>query len=539
MEFIVFDTEDDSRELMSSGKSGFDKRVTQIAAMASDGSKFYNTGNVGEFLSWLRNRKEKRIFAHNVQYDLGNLFGKNLDVLNVTMVGGRLIKADWGGQLFVDSFNLWPMSAKELGKAFGKKKLEFDSMSKEYVFRDVEIIFDAVSMTVDFCKEMGVDHIPTTLGGLCVATWKAMGGINCHDSNELSKKAYYGGRVELFKAHDESGKVAYTDINSLYPSCMLNEFPGPMEDTGTDLARFGIADVTIKLPKTDIGVLPWRDKEGRIVYGYGKIRGVWTALEIRAAVERGAIIEAVHEAIGTDDGFRCYSEFVRTCYDKRLNAESKAEKLMFKLLLNNLYGRLGTGGVIGRSVFRTEKTEEEGTPYGEKVMVELQMPLAKETNWAHAAYVTSYGRLALLQYLEKVGTEKLIYCDTDSVIFDCEEGFLPFETGMELGKMKIEKTDTGEDFWPGCETWAPKMYRAGEVWKAKGVPKQLAKEFILNGRASFDLPFKFREAVRFYDRGNRRQLSVWRTVEKTVSSNYDRKNFSNNRFFPCDLTNWE
>lgn len=137
------------------------------------------------------------------------------------------------------------------------------------------------------------------------------------------------------------------------------------------------------------------------------------------------------------------------------------------------------------------------------------------------------GRIALLEYLEKIGADKMIYCDTDSTIFDCPGRAIPFEVGNELGSMKLESWETS------CETYAPKMYKAGTKYKAKGVPQRLAETFIATGRAEFDLPFKLREAIRFYDRQNKRRLSVWRTVTKEIRQTYDRKNFANNRFTPC------
>lgn len=90
-------------------------------------------------------------------------------------------------------------------------------------------------------------------------------------------------------------------------------------------------------------------------------------------------------------------------------------------------------------------------------------------------------------------------------------------------------------WWPACQTFAPKMYSVGSEYKAKGVPKRLAQTFIETGRAEFDLPFKMREAIRFYDRKNIRKLSVWRTVSKEKRSDYDRKRLVGNRYFPCKV----
>lgn len=574
--FICFDTEDNSKELLEAGRSGFEKQMTQIAAISQGGKRFYwSLDNCAEsvitgarskrkvepstpagylleevgrvcFLKWLARQPERFLYAHNVQYDLGNLFGKKLDDLDVTLVGGRLIKAAWGKKLFADSFNIWPMAVKKLAPAFGLEKLEFDSASREYVFRDVEIIYEAMSFAWDLAEKIGLPALPITLGGFCVKAWRQWGGENCHDCLEMARLALYGGRVELFKLHSDSNAVCYVDINSLYPFVMLREFPGPLSDWGSKLAPHGFADITVSVPKCTIAPLPFRDDEGRIMYPTGQFRGVWTMPEIQNAVSQGARIVKVHRCYGTTETMTPYRDFVQRLYAARLESKSEAERLFFKLLMNNLYGRLGTQGVIARSVWQNERNRFEGVPYGEKVLVKYQMPLGEETNWVHAAYVTAYGRLELQKYLRLLGPERMIYCDTDSCIFDCVDAMrapdmgsqwiLPpwyFQTGRELGEMKIE------GWWDAAEAFAPKTYnvkrgKAG-MYKSKGVPKRLAREFQETGHVHFDLPFKFREAISFYDRKNAKRLSVWRTVEKFKRSGYDRKILKDNRFSPCNI----
>lgn len=559
MNFICFDTEDNSKELMQAGKSGFEKKVTQIAAITAEGAKYYNKGDVKAFLKYLQRTKEKYIYSLNIQYELGNLFGDELDKLDVVMVGGRTIRATWGNKIFVDVFNIWPMSVKKLGEAFGLKKLETDNMAedKEYVFRDVEIIRQAMLFAWQFVDSLGLEYLPATLGGLCVKVWKHWGGENCHDSTELSREAYYGGRVELFRDCDVSGEIAWTDINSLYPFVMQNKFPAMLEDWGTKLPDYGIATVTMKQPQSDLVTLPFRNAKGRILYPWGKFKGTWTIAEINEAVRNGATIDKVHTCMGTNDYMIPYSTFVNRLYNARLASKSEAERLFYKLLMNNLYGRLGTSGTIGRSVWQTDRNKFDGVPYGEKVLVNYSMPLSEETNWAHAAYVTAYGRIDLLGYMQKIGAPNLIYIDTDSNIFDCpglrvSRDAIPFKTGNKLGEMKVEQRCSvcqqkyvGEtckehngvalDWWNGCETYAPKLYKVNKIFKAKGVPVKHAEQFIRKGHAEFDLPFKMREAIRFFDRKNARKLSVWRNVQKWRREKYDRKNLVDGRFFPCKV----
>lgn len=555
--FLVFDTEDDSKELMQAGKSGFDKRVTQIAAITAEGKRYYNKGDIAAFKTWLIRQPEKFIYSLNIQYDLGNLFADELDKLDVVMVGGRTIRATWGKKVFVDVFNIWPMSVKKLGEAFGLKKLETDDMAndKEYVYRDCEIIRQAMLFAWRFVSGMGLSYLPATLGGLCVKLWKHWGGENVHDTSELSREALFGGRVELFRQHDLSGEIAWTDINSLYPFVMQNKFPGVLEACGTQLKDYGIATVTISQPETEIVTLPFRNASGRILYPWGKFKGTWTIAEINEAVANGATIDKVWEVMGTNDYIIPYSTFVNRNYNLRLESTSEAERLFYKLLMNNLYGRLGTSGVIGRSVWQNERNKFDGVPYGDKVLVNYSMPLSEETNWAHAAYVTAYGRIETGRYARKIGARAMIYMDTDSTIFDCPglsrgREAIPFATGSKLGEMKIEqrcgicqekyvgetcKTHNGfpVDHWQACETFAPKLYQVDNIWKAKGVPVKHAQKFIKTGHAEFDLPFKMREAIRFYDRQNSRKLSVWRNVSKFKRTPYDRKKLVDGQFFPC------
>jgi hypothetical protein len=237
-----------------------------------------------------------------------------------------------------------------------------------------------------------------------------------------------------------------------------------------------------------------------------------------------------------------YKDFVDKLYAARLRCDTDAAKLFYKLLMNTLYGRLGTKGKIGRTVWQNEKNRNHGVPFGERVLIYYGMPLGEEVNWSHSAYITAYGRVALQSYMRQVGSEQMIYCDTDSCIFDVPDvrltlgqgkPVLPheryFQCGSELGQMKLESWERH------CETYAPKMYHIGKIWKAKGVPVRLAKEFIQQGHVEYDMPFNMREAIAFFDRGNIKKLAVWRPVRKERKSGYERKVKQGNQYLPCKI----
>ena len=125
---IVFDTEDDSAELLSAGKSGFGKTVTQIAAITDQGKRFHNRGNPLEFLRWCHEVGDDDVWAFNTAYDIGNLCNQgsklHLYDFDLTLVKGRFIKGKIEGLNFYDVHNLSGngSSVKSLGAAVGLKK---------------------------------------------------------------------------------------------------------------------------------------------------------------------------------------------------------------------------------------------------------------------------------------------------------------------------------------------------------------------------------------------------------------------------------
>ena len=584
-----FDTEDDSTRFSKSNQdhAGFEKVCTQIAAIdARTNERFHyrpltnrkrkrgkyeeTVWDVQPFLDWLDSRGSVSMYAHNLSYDIGNIWRDRLDELDITMVGNRLVRAKWRKTLLLDSSNMWPMPLVKVGKSVGLEKLEFDEYNPEYVFRDVEIVIKAMGVAEEIASQYGTD-LKSTLGSMAVAIWSGpvMGGGNWQCSIPCVREAYYGGRVELFRPEASGDNIYYCDINSLYPAMMLEKFPtaadmwfglDSMEDADRvmrDLKRplYGVARVDLFIPMdTLIGPLPVkREGTGEVCFPVGPASGWWTVHEIRYALSRGTKLVKLHEAYGSQDGEDYYADFVRTFYRLRqeeLNKETPDEgkTLFYKLLMNNLYGQLGMRGSVTRSIHLTEEMVEpdeegnlilmrDGIPFGSKLLTDVNIPLPDHVNYMHAAYVTSYARLTLMQYMDLVGAENLIYCDTDSLFFVWDKRDLPFPISTNLGEMKLEDKPS----WVQCRS--PKMYRyetvkKGRITKAKGVPKKMQDVFYDNGSASFWQPWRLKESIACMDRipdpddDELKILGVWRQVMKRVVSAYDKKRLVNGRYVP-------
>ncbi|MFA6004830.1 MAG: DNA polymerase, partial [Elusimicrobiota bacterium] len=241
-----------------------------------------------------------------------------------------------------------------------------------------------------------------------------------------------------------------------------------------------------------------------IIFPCGRFTGTWTNHELFHAMQHhGVVIERIHETAGTAKAVKCYANFVETFFAERLAATSEAFKLIYKLLMNNLYGQLGMGGTITRSLTATPELLQQlkdGTRdavlFGEALLTDVTIPLPDHVNYCHAAHVTAYGRTRLLDHLRAVGPANLVYCDTDSCFFFQDPAQpLPFATGRELGTMKLE------GYGKRIDVLAPKTYRlvfpkkgpAGKKrwrWeaKAKGVLKKHARAFIEKGAVEYADP---------------------------------------------------
>ena len=530
---IWFDTEDNSRDLQTN--SNKTRQVTAIAARTSTGREYFSNKPVvcvETFKTWLRAQGKCTVVAFNLTYDLGSLFGDSLEELdNALVLGSKFLEAKWGDVTFRDAFKLMPMSLATIGDSIGIKKLAFHKSAKAYVMRDVDILKKAWQGLEEFAEAHGVNKVPFTIGGLAVRIWQAMGGKNWFNNSPAAREFLIGGRVELFRSFYR-GPICYTDINSLYPYCMTLPYPTCAEEVQPRKALdgFNLVIATVKVPNDCfVAPLPVHLEDGSVMFPKGEFTGGWTSVELRSAIEHGTKVLKVHSAWGSKTGECYYKPFVDKIYAERKASESPSDRLFLKLVMNNLYGKLGQqneGDNLCR-LFPMEMMKEGITRrYGDRVLIPQNYPLRAPVNYVHAAFVTSYGRVELFKYLSQLG-ERLIYCDTDSVIFTGKTP--PFPISKELGAMKLE----GKHKF--CRTWQPKCYQLDDSFTAKGVPTDKAEEFLTTGKTNYWTPFQLKEALRFYHRGNKKRLSDWHKVNKKMQTKYEKKTLRGDKYWPCKL----
>lgn len=534
---VAVDTEDDSNGKVTLCAACWFNQLGQVESFVCRTPE--------EMVQWMECQPTTLFVAHNLEYDLVNLYrDRNWRGVSDLVYTARLIKAKMvaSDSWFLDSYNFFPFSLKKMGEVIGLAKLAMDIESEDYVTRDAEIL---LRWFTDFQKrchsELGV-NLTATIGGLAMKAWR----VNFLDreyeafNDQVALDAYYGGRCEIFHKGLVEGDIRVADVNSMYPYVMTKEFPDPstMEPASFRKKTYGVGRFVLHVPEgIHVPVLPVRIEE-RLTFPTGWVEGCWTYHEVRRAVAKGARVAKEWDSWGTDISCRPFDSYVQTYYGFRLGSKDESEKTFWKLLLNNLYGRLGQ---------HNDRIECTTKPMSRKKVASSQAELIRKTgqwyvyrmplleppdtaNYLWAAYVTSYARLHLEDLLESVWSQgyDLCYCDTDSVIYKGAVGAKLDMDEKRLGALKEEQFDSGEFL-------ISKGYvlRKGKEIKiaCKGVnlPRELEKAlwgtdanpqiaFLYGGEATVQKPIRLRQSLVTGQMPN-----VWATHTKANKTVYRRR----------------
>ena len=439
---------------------------------------------------------------------------------------------------FIDTLNWHKASLKQLGEIIklpklphpdylGKRKPESLAEQKEfknYNKRDCEISYYFSLWFQEEVNKLG-GELKITIASTALDIWKRKFNkkVIVKEDKVLKKRgidknikdkifsAYYGGRTETIKRGFYEIPLNYYDFNSLYPSVMVEALPLPnsvqYHEKGSikDVYhRPGVSKVTVEHLTDELPLLPLR-YNGKLTFPSGKFTGWYTHIEIRKAVENGYSLHKVHETVSYSLSCYPFSDYVNIFYAKRLKAKKNgsSEQLIFKLLMNSLYGKFGERkhqvvkhfdlslmsdkekSELNKLELKAFTFDDDGVGYAtwdEECTSSHVLPI-----WP--VYITAMARIKLW---EKARYLDPIYMDTDSIVTE-----KVLESSTKLGELEKEYTISKAIFIK------PKMYymntNHGEIVRMKGVPhatKEQFRQVLNNEKISYSKFVKLKEGIR-------------------------------------------
>lgn len=287
--------------------------------------------------------------------------------------------------------------------------------------------------------------------------------IHIPNKNEdtFIRKAYYGGHTDAYKPYGEN--LYYYDVNSLYPYVM-QKYPMPcgkpkwysnLEDQDLD-SMLGFIEAYVVCPKTiKKPFLPYRNKEGTLIFPTGEFIGVYYSEELKYAKGIGYKVYPISGYL-FERKESPFKDFVSSLFSSRLEARkdgNEALSYVYKILMNSLYGRFGihpksTITEVCNLKRYNEVVEFDGFIHGDMLcdnnfIVSYHANTGKDGSYWNppknsavqiAAAITANARIYMYPYISR---DDCYYTDTDSIVLSQP---LPSEliSSSILGMFKLE-----------------------------------------------------------------------------------------------------
>lgn len=430
-----------------------------------DGSDYKVFYSIRKFLSFLDSKAYRnfRIYAHNGgKFDFLFLLDDIIKLgwdYKIIERGGRVIAIyiDTGKTRFhfADSYALLPFSLKKLCESFKPEhyKGEYDystlrknSFHSEKLLRYLEN--DCLSLFEIIQKFLSNEYIVNpklTIASQSLDTFQHqfyesdLYRISLGEEELIRQKFYSGGRVEVYKGYMKKG-YAY-DINSLFPSVMLNKMPmGDSHFTHTfKKDKIGFYKVDLGFTP-DFYISPLLIKRGsKFSHKNYFVKGAGSyylcSETLKYLKQEFGINFKVNFGYYFQDQEYLFNDFVKTFYDLKMNAKDEVSRMIAKLFLNSLYGKFGQAR-WKESVEKINSNNmfEQFTEFSPEYALIL---VKKESHSKFimpyiASYITELARLEHFKLMNQF-SESQFYCDTDNM-FTTQK----YSTGKDIGELKDE-----------------------------------------------------------------------------------------------------
>lgn len=469
--------------------------------------------SIDKFMEWCSRKHGSLIYFHNLRFDgtfimswlLEQGFPYEENLLSHSKRGFNALIGEMGEYyqikinfapnrqvVIYDSLKLIPLSAEAIAEAFklpiSKGRIDYDKYeitpeTLSYIHNDVNI----VAMALKYFRDKG--YYRMTIGSNAYHSFKDSCPIFPvlfprldKDYVEGWREAYRGGRSQVNPKYARKilKNVKRYDLNSMYPSIMAHKllpYGKPIKCEKPGKYKFELYEVAIHF-KLKIGHLPTLLKNGSLFNKTGDTYYIdsqfvidikISSIDLELLYRHYDVYYIKYKQIW---GFKCVAGIFKEWVDTMYGNKSKFTgglRLVYKLLLNSLYGKFGSKAVGYNKIPFIDEDGSLGFKNTEEHdMSVYYMPMAIAiVSWAHKIIDDA---------IMEVGYENFVYCDTDSV-----HTFANLPDNMvdnkELGKFKLEGTEEISKY-VRQKTY---LYKQGGEWEitCSGMPKGV-KEYLIS-----------------------------------------------------------
>jgi len=441
--------------------------------------------NIEDFLSHCKTLPEKsKIYFHNLGFDgafIVDYLMRNNEAVEVSIFSRKWYAVKWAGFEFRDSLKLLPgTSVKDMPKQFNLPIMKLDENYDykrvrkigeeltpdeiQYIKNDVTI----VALTMQRLIEAGFNITYLTIGSFVYAMINKSMDKDVKRSHEditpeddqILRKAYYGGYTAVNERY--KGKTVHNltavDYNSMYPSMMLYT-PMPIGkphyldgstniDEYIDEHHFVIVEFEAENVTLKSGCYPTLTRKG-FVAKYQSHFDVFTASLVWSDYARarrnytfgGLTIKRYIVFNATTGDFNHVIEGLKNLKEKASELDEKGRyvqagvRQFAKLCLNSMYGKFAQSLVNEKRLIWLDEKEDH--------LVETPDPeqeIGKGKYLPVSIAVTAAAREALFSVYDRIGYDRVVYSDTDSIyIKDYKGEIADLIHDSDFGKWAIER----------------------------------------------------------------------------------------------------
>lgn len=351
-----------------------------------DGKKFKSFYDFGKtkvdiiemFLLYLSKYGKNYVYFHNLsRFDgiflLKYISDKKILDSYVLIRKNKILTIRIGSITFLDSLNIVNLSLNKASMLLiGDNKIDFDTTSiknfedvkkkikkiEEYLEKDCVLLYKVLDKLQKSFREnfdfeiIGVVTMSSAAFKIFRSNFMESLIYNTNHNEKKEKfirESYHGGLNNVIKTEMQKG-YCY-DINSSYPSVMeenlypidsgkwmkVKRFEELIGKIGFIKCYIEVSD-NVKFPFLSI-----KNEDKTLIQPIGKFEGVFSITEIAYALENNCCkILKIGAALVFHENEYLFKDYINKMYHMRKkNIDIPEDKLMYKLLMNSLYGRFG------------------------------------------------------------------------------------------------------------------------------------------------------------------------------------------------------